>query len=258
MLYLAMSKGEARLRVACGWLVAACLGTPALARAGGEQFDVGQVLSCTGDRDCVGLAGAPWCGPSGVCSACMPGDCGLDTVCIEGACINPCLEDLDCTAMKPRCDATAGACVECVSNGVPSEDCTRAEFCQLGFCVADVCENGETRCAQSRAAVSVCATDGSGFGLPQVCGAGLQCAEEAGVASCVAAEADTDTGDLDGTTGPGGGGPATDSGGSSSDATDGDAAAESSGARGCQIGSVPRPASVFLFVVGLLGWRRRR
>ncbi len=113
----------------------------------------GECVVCLGDEDC----------PEGT-------TCGADHDCHKPY---PCDSDKDCKELGLVCDKQAGLCVQCLG----PEECPAEEYCLGGYCVADECSAGESKCVEG--AVETCAADGSGWQVSEVCGADQHCLDGA-------------------------------------------------------------------------------
>jgi hypothetical protein len=237
--------------------IALALGLLAVAvpRGAGAAFDVPS--SCDEDRDCAPYADNPWCHPDGYCWSCSEGDCtGVDEECREGACVVPCVDDIDCPTAEPTCEPQSGQCVECIDGS----GCLESEYCSVGLCLPDVCSEGETTCRSLGSAVVVCNAQGSGWNELEPCDE--DCAIVDGEAQCVpmdpdgtsdgATTADGTTGDA--TTGGFETGASADAGGTGEPASPND----SSSSRGCRIGPGSFGAWWLLVVVAARRTRRSR
>ena len=93
--------------------------------------------------------------------------CGADYECHKEY---PCDSDKDCQDLDMVCDKDAGLCAECLK----SIHCRGGQFCKESYCVPAVCEADDSKCVGNE--VLVC-TDGSGWGVAQVCGVQQYCVE---------------------------------------------------------------------------------
>jgi len=105
--------------------------------------DWGQCVECTGEEDC----------PEGL-------KCGADHACHD---TYPCVSDKDCKKHDMICDKDAAVCVECRETA----HCTGDEHCKQGFCIPDVCVQGEAYCDEDT--VVACSGDGSQLSVVVVC-----------------------------------------------------------------------------------------
>ncbi|MEM6996577.1 MAG: MYXO-CTERM sorting domain-containing protein [Myxococcota bacterium] len=241
-----------------GLCLSLAVAQPAEAGGGGAKLDI--PAGCSGDIDCAQFPDNPWCSPGGSCGTCSDAsNCAdADQMCIDGACVVPCVEDMDCTAEQPTCDTQGGRCVQCQG----ADACADGEYCAQGYCLDDVCAEGDTICLASGAEVGTCNAEGSGYMTLEVCADGTECVASGGASSCaVVGEGTTGsaTTGVDGTADGADGMGSSDSGGASGIATSG-AADPDDDAEGCSC-RADDPADLFtagLLVLGLLGLRRRR
>ena len=113
----------------------------------------GECVVCVGDEDCPEET-----------------TCGADHACHQAY---PCDSDKDCKDLEMVCDKIAGLCVQCLG----PEECAETKYCLGGYCVADTCVAGESKCKDG--SVIACALDGSAWQVSKVCGADQYCLEAA-------------------------------------------------------------------------------
>jgi MYXO-CTERM domain-containing protein len=183
---------------------------------------------CSSDRDCAPFPDNPWCSPDGTCWRCSgDSDCvGQDEVCLDGACVLPCSEDVDCSAAEPMCDRAQGHCIECTSD----LGCLDSEFCAQGLCVDDVCTQGETRCRYNPEAVVLCNANGSGWDEAEACAE--SCLDDDGEAHCASSGSSTGVDATGGTTT----GEVTSGGGDTTGETSGSTGSDDTGGTGAPAG----------------------
>lgn len=242
------------------WLAFALVATaPAVASAASSDIASG----CRTDHDCAAFQSNPWCHDDGYCWTCEHStQCADDDeICMNGACIVPCADALDCTSQEPICDAGTGQCAQCLDN----DGCTPAEHCTNGTCRPDVCEPGRTACNDQGDGILSCRDDGSGFASGPACSGDTVCSETGNAAACVGDDSGTDStggashADTAGCGGSPGDGPpstssATDAGdGTSSDDSD----ASNNDAAGCRIDPRETARWPLWLLAGLLLVRRR-
>ncbi|HMA96473.1 MAG TPA: sugar-binding protein [Polyangiaceae bacterium] len=140
--------------------------------------------TCEDSRTCPG---AQVCDPTlGRCVECVsPNDCNVNDktglVCANNTCQPGCTADDGCTGTNTHCDTKAPEpyCAACIENA----DCTKAQHCAKGMCVANVCEPGVDQACIS-GGVAVCNESGDGFGAPKACPPNVPCTVVESRAAC--------------------------------------------------------------------------
>ena len=170
----------------------------------GECSSCLTAADCPASNDCVAKACVPFktcqnsteCQKDEVCdkatNRCVQclgnNDCATNQLCENGKCHGfvPCSSDKQCTQMGLLCDSSKGKCAQCLANG----DCPGIYNCQkvgvdgTGFCVLDVCAQGQGACNNNQKVT--CNSVGDGYGSPQTCGAGTTCVAPGGKPECKA------------------------------------------------------------------------
>lgn len=257
----------------------------ALASSGSSsaQAETPPQENCFDDSDCFGVN--PYCDiQTGQCEPCLVDEhCEADFVCHQNDCIPQCFSDADCEAPKSYC-AEDGACYECLedSHCTPDEplclvepevgscvecfvdedcggdtpwctsnndcveclehsDCAEQDHCDQNTCEPDICEPGALGCTPNQMWVTECDEYGSSTPTTEFC-----------------PDADCVEGVCGGPPDSGGSG-SSDSSGEGSESATGDPAASLEG-RGCACaveGEGAPLGGLGLFVLALLGTRRR-
>ena len=140
----------------------------------GECVDV---VECVNTLDCP--TGQICDRNNSSCEHCIANaDCDDGQRCQNRQCANECDSDLDCMAAGKLCNGAV--CVQCVADA----DCDAAYFCGDDFlCTRDVCQRGESRCANERTLVS-CAANGSALDAQTFCDLVQTCTEIDGISRC--------------------------------------------------------------------------
>ena len=95
--------------------------------------------------------------------------CPRGQQCVAGTCELATCDSLECGA-EQRCEPISSGGAECVDNTcAASEDCPEELHCgDDGLCIEDICNASASMCGAD-GALSVCASDGSGFEMPLAC-----------------------------------------------------------------------------------------
>ena len=125
--------------------------------------------------------------PDMIASGCddVVAPCPRGQQCVAGTCEMATCDSLECGA-EQRCESISSGGAECVDNTcAASEDCPEELHCgDDGLCIEDICNASASMCGAD-GALSVCASDGSGFEMPLACPLGCEENAAGAQAACV-------------------------------------------------------------------------